>query len=70
MLSKLFNNLNSNIYLISSKINNYNNTNNFNIKYDLLLDYKISDNIQFKLKMTNLNVYNNLYKMRFSTFDE
>ena len=48
-------NLKSNLHFISPLIKDYNNPNKLNIKYDLLLDYKIFDNFEIKLKMTNLN---------------
>ena len=59
-------NLESNIYLISPTMKDYNNTNNFDVKYDFLLDYKISETFQFKLKMTNINYYNNFNSIRHS----
>ena len=57
-------NLESNLYFISPIIKDYNNVNNLNIQYDLLLDYKISENFQFKIKMTNMNYNNNFNSMR------
>ena len=51
-------NLKSNIHLISPTIKNYNNTNNLNVKYDFLLDYKISNNFEFKMKISNLHFPN------------
>ena len=59
-------NLESNLYLVSPMIQNYNNPNNLNIKYDLLLDYKISENFQFKIKMTNMNYHTNFNSMKHS----
>ena len=53
-------NLKSNIHVISSNIKNYDNTNNLDIQYDFLLDYKISENIEFKMKISNSNYYNHI----------
>ena len=63
-------NLESNLYFVSPIIQDYNNANNLNIQYDLLLDYKISENFQFKIKMTNMNYYNNFNSMKHSLFNE
>ncbi len=52
--------LKSNLHFISPLIKDYNNPNKLDIKYDLLLDYKVFDNFEIKLKMTNLS-YNNQF---------
>ena len=57
-------NLESNLFFVSPIIQDYNNANNLNIQYDLLLDYKISENFQFKIKMTNMNYNKNFNSMR------
>ena len=54
--------LKSNLHFISPLIKDYNNPNKLDIKYDLLLDYKVFDNFEIKLKMTNLN-YNNQFSI-------
>ena len=53
-------NLKSNIHLITPTIKNYNNTNNFNVQYDFLLDYNFSDNFGFKMKISNSRFSNGI----------
>ena len=47
-------------------LKNYNNPNNLNVKYDLLLNYKISENFQLKIKMTNMKYNNDFNSMKHS----
>jgi hypothetical protein len=49
---------NSNIHLISSNFDKFQNKNNLNVKYDFLVDYKFLDNLKIQIKMTNLNNHN------------
>ena len=49
---------NSNIHLISSNFDKFQNKNNLNIKYDFLVDYQFLDNLKIQIKMTNLNNHN------------
>ena len=49
---------NSNIHLINSNFDEFQNKNNLNIKYDFLVDYQFLDNLKIQIKMTNLNNHN------------
>lgn len=51
-------NINSNIHLISPMIKTMNNQQSFDIKYDVMLDYKISESFRFNLMVSNYNMTN------------
>ena len=51
-------NINSNIHLISPMIKTLNNQQPFDIKYDVKLDYKISESFRFNLMVSNYNTTN------------
>ena len=51
-------NINSNIHLISPMIKTLNNQQPFDIKYDVKLDYKISESFRFNLMVSNYNMTN------------
>ncbi len=51
-------NVNSNIHLISPLVKSFNDPNPFQIKYDVNLDYQISNSFNFNLKLSNYNSCN------------
>ena len=58
--------INSNIHLISPMVKTSYDQQPFDIKYDVELDYRISDSFTFNIMLSNYNKYNNhFYQNRY-----